>query len=102
MENNVLQRIKDILRLKSVSMLQVSDACGIKQNTFSRQLSGENALSASTLISILGYFDDISAEWLLRGEGEMFKSKEKEETVGKICGEFEVDENGYLKVKLLK
>lgn len=104
MENNVLQRIKEVLRVKNVSMIQVSDACGIKQNTFSRQLSGENALSASTLISILGYFNDISAEWLLRGEGEMFKSKAnsiEDETIQKISGEFEIDENGYLKVKLL-
>ena len=99
MEDAVLQRIRELLRLKGVSMLQVSNACGIKQNTFSRQISGESTLSVSTLLSIIGYFPDISAEWLLRGDGDMLKSDkdlqkgtEREFTVV-------VDENGFLKIK---
>lgn len=73
MEKSVLQRIRALLKTKRVSMLQVSDSCGIKQNTFSRQISGESSLSASTLLSIIGYFEDVSTEWLLRGSGEMLK-----------------------------
>ncbi len=55
-------------------MLQVSKACGIKQNTFSRQIKGENALSSSTLLSIIGYFSDVSIDWLLTGNGSMLRS----------------------------
>lgn len=99
MEDVVLQRIKELLRMKGTSMLQVSSACGIKQNTFSRQISGESTLSVSTLLSIIGYFPDISTEWLLRGEGEMFKSdipaKSNAARVFTVC----IDENGFLKIQ---
>lgn len=73
MEELILQRIKEVLRRKGVSMNQISSAYGIKQNTFSRQISGESSLSASSLLSIIGFFPDLSAEWLMRGDGPMFK-----------------------------
>lgn len=99
MEDLLLQRVRDVLREKRVSMLQVSDACGIKQNTFSRQLSGESALSASTLLSIIGYFPDVSTEWLLRGKGNMLieEGKENDDDLQELT--LIVDKNGYLRLK---
>lgn len=74
MENALPQRIRKIISVKGMSLKQVSDACGIKQNTFSRQLSGENSLSSSTVLSIIGYFPDVNVDWLMTGNGEMLKS----------------------------
>lgn len=99
MEDSVLQRIKEVFRIKGVSMLQVSNACGIKQNTFSRQISGESTLSVSTLLSIIGYFPDISTEWLLRGDGNMLKSDKGLQKVTEKEFTILVDENGFLKIK---
>lgn len=101
MEEDILQRIRALLRTKGVSMLQVSDAYGIKQNTFSRQISGESALSALTLLSIIGYFPDVNTEWLLRGEGSMLKQEVEgtQEEKQKVEMTFYVDENGFLKLK---
>lgn len=99
MEDSVLQRIREVFRIKGVSMLQVSNACGIKQNTFSRQISGESTLSVSTLLSIIGYFPDISTEWLLRGDGNMFKSDKDLQKVAEKEFTVVVDENGFLKLR---
>ena len=46
----------------------------MNQTTLGRQLKGEQALSAKLIEGFLHVFPDISAEWLLRGEGEMYKS----------------------------
>ena len=92
MEELILQRIKEVLRLKGISMSQISSAYGIKQNTFSRQISGESALSASSLLSIIGFFPDISAEWLMRGEGDMFRHAGQH--VGDIIGSTAVVNHG--------
>lgn len=70
MQDAVLERIKLLLQKRNISMLKISEASGIKQNTFSRQISGKNALSSEVILSILGYFPDVSSEWLLRGIGD--------------------------------
>ncbi|WP_195501840.1 helix-turn-helix domain-containing protein [Bacteroides clarus] len=101
--SDVLQRIREFLKIKGVSMLQVSDACGIKQNTFSRQIGGESALSASTLLSIIGCFADVNTEWLILGEGDILKSNEAEKVNSaskKYDAEIEIDNEGYLKIKI--
>lgn len=103
MEDSVLQRIREVFRIKGVSMLQVSNACGIKQNTFSRQVSGESTLSVATLLSIIGYFPDISTEWLLRGDGEMIKeNNDNKEMPQSFDAKVEIDEEGCLKIKIKK
>lgn len=92
MEELILQRIKEIIRRKGVSMSQISSAYGIKQNTFSRQISGESSLSASSLLSIIGFFPDLSAEWLMRGEGPMLRS-DPSQSIGDIIGSTAVGNN---------
>ena len=49
--------------------------CGIKQNTFSNQMNGVRELSLTTVNAILNTFENISAEWLLRGTGNMLLSE---------------------------
>lgn len=46
----------------------------MNQTTLGRQLKGEQALSAKLIEGFLHVFPDISAEWLLRGEGNIYKS----------------------------
>ncbi len=44
------------------------------QKRLSRQLNGGATITFETISSILNAFQNISAEWLLRGEGEMYKT----------------------------
>lgn len=74
MESTVIQRIKAVLLHKDVPMSRIAEFAGIKQNTFSRQVGGESALSAAVLSAVIEYFPDISPEWLITGKGDMIKS----------------------------
>ena len=73
MENAVKQRIRDILRVKRSNLTIIAEGVESVRVTLSRQISGRTALSFSTIDIFLDKFPDVSAEWLLRGEGDMFK-----------------------------
>lgn len=73
----MIERVIDIIKLKAKSVREFADSVGIKQVTLNQQLNGDRKLSLDTVLSILNSFDDISAEWLLRGEGEMYKADDK-------------------------
>lgn len=73
----MIERVIDIIKLKAKSVREFADSVGIKQVTLNQQLNGDRKLSLDTVLSILNSFEDISAEWLLRGEGEMYKADDK-------------------------
>ena len=73
MEEGVLQRVISICRQKSVSESQIAKMIGSNQKTINQQLRGERSISLDTISKILSSFEDISSEWLLRGEGDMLK-----------------------------
>ena len=81
----MIDRIKEVMARPSASPSSgLSDRafalkCGIKQNTLSRQLGGVSEVSASTINTILDNYQEISAEWLLRGKGSMLLQKEETE-----------------------
>ena len=73
MEEGVLQSVISICRQKSVSESQFAKMIGSNQKTINQQLRGERSISLDTISKILSSFEDISSEWLLRGEGDMLK-----------------------------
>ena len=74
METNVAQRIKSILNDNQISIAAFAKMIGMLQVTCNRQIRGDQAVSLAMIEGFLSAFPDISAEWLLRGEGEMYKS----------------------------
>ena len=48
---------------------------------FGRQINGDASVPFSTILMVLRMFPDVSAEWLIRGEGQMSKTEEKQPTV---------------------
>lgn len=80
MKESVLQRVIDICSAKFASESQFAKAIGINQKTINQQLKGERSISIDTILAILSSFEDISAEWLLRGTGNMELSEESEPT----------------------
>lgn len=75
----MINRIKEVIALSGLSDRAFAIKCGIKQNTLSRQLGGVSEVSASTINAILDNYQEISAEWLLRGKGSMLLQKEETE-----------------------
>lgn len=100
MESEVIQRIRKVIESRGMSVTALSKALGIVQQTLNRQMSGDGAMPLLTVDKFLSYFPDISAEWLLRGEGEMIK--------GVNCmpksfdAKIEIGNDGCLKIKVKK
>lgn len=68
------ERIKSLIAQLGLSTRAFALSCGLRQNTLSNQLNGMRELSLSTVMAILGAYPDVSSDWLLKGEGEMFKT----------------------------
>ena len=98
-ESSVKQRIREILTVKESNPTKLSKDFSVNQKTLNNQINSDVQLSASTILLILKAFPDLSAEWLMRGEGEMFKSdisaKSNAARIFTVC----IDENGFLKIQ---
>ena len=81
MEELVRQRINDVLAYYKTTNNKLSDGNSAIQVKLSRQLSQGAAITCQTMLFILSKFPDVSAEWLLRGEGTMLKSESSEKSV---------------------
>lgn len=75
MESLVAQRIKSVLELKQISIAAFSKMIGMQQVTCNRQIRGDQSVSLGLIEGFLKEFDEISAEWLLRGKGNQINEK---------------------------
>lgn len=74
MKDSMLERLKDVISTKSSSILDFSNKIGVPQTTLNNQIKSPRGISVSVILLTLHTFPDISAEWLLRGKGEMILS----------------------------
>ena len=74
MKDSMLERLKDVILAKSSSILDFSNKIGVPQTTLNNQIKSPRGVSVSVILLTLHTFPDISAEWLLRGKGEMILS----------------------------
>lgn len=82
MEKSVTERFKHIIEIKAPSATAFSSEIGISQSTLSSQFSSKTGIQLSVITATLKRFSDISAEWLLRGKGEMILSDNLPPIVG--------------------
>lgn len=68
---DINQRIRKVLKDKDLSVAAFSREAGIEQTALNRQLNGGSKVSVGTIKAFLLKFKDVSAEWLLRGVGDM-------------------------------
>ncbi|MBR5147761.1 MAG: helix-turn-helix transcriptional regulator [Bacteroidaceae bacterium] len=73
MEKAVTKRIKCLMDEFGDNKNSLSVKIGMASSTFGRYVNGENKPTVSLLQLILSQYSDISADWLLMGEGEMYK-----------------------------
>jgi hypothetical protein len=71
MENAIRQRIKDVLNAHNSNPNKLAGSDANFQNRLSRQINQGATISCDTLIRVLMSFPDVSAEWMIRGNGEM-------------------------------
>lgn len=77
MEDSVTQRVREFLGSIHLTVNGLSKVINIGQPTLSKQLKeGGCGVSLTTIVLLLEAYPDLSAEWLLRGEGSMEKGEE--------------------------
>ena len=76
MEEAVRRRLNRLVKESGMSESAFAESVNVVQVTLNRQLSGKRSVSSDTILSVLQNQRDLSAEWLLRGEGEMYKTTE--------------------------
>lgn len=74
MKDTILERLKSVIAEKSNSASDFSKKIGIAQTTLSNQMKSPRGISVDVVMLTLEHFSDISAEWLLRGKGDMLIS----------------------------
>ena len=75
MKETILERLKAVIAEKSTSPSDFSKKIGIAQTTLSNQLKSPRGVSVDVIMLTLEHFSDVSAEWLLRGKGQMLISE---------------------------
>ena len=70
----MIDRVKKIIEYKQCSTNSFAEMIGVKQNTLNQQLTGDRKLSLDVVRKIISTCNDISAEWLLTGDGKMLKN----------------------------
>ena len=82
MEENVTQRVRELIKAMAISENKFSQTLQMKQNTLNKQLAdGGCGVSITTVLLILDFYKNVSAEWLLRGTGSMFTDEQEQLSV---------------------
>lgn len=69
-------RITAFCKSEKMSVLELTDKIKMSYGTVSKQIGGDRPVSMDTITAILAAFPDLSAEWLLRGDGDMYRMPE--------------------------
>ena len=80
MQNNIIDRLFLFMADKSINYNQMTVCAGLSIGVIGKMRKGiTKGLNSSNIEKILHAYPDLSSEWLLRGEGEMYKSKTSNE-----------------------
>lgn len=91
MKSLVLQRINDIISSYSISKNAFSNKLGMEQTTVNNQLLGKRGISIDLVLSTLNSFPEVSAEWLLRGIGNMLLTEQPQQKPSLQAGDTEAE-----------
>ncbi|MEX0273278.1 MAG: hypothetical protein AB3N16_02760 [Flavobacteriaceae bacterium] len=72
--SSLLQRIEQIIENKNISYNKFEIAIGASRGTISRAIRQDTNIGSRLIENILHMYPEISAEWLLRGEGQIWRS----------------------------
>ena len=73
-EEGVRHRLKELQKEKGYTENGLAGGDTNRQKRLNRQLSHGAVITLDTILSILDNYPDVSADWLLRGIGDMYHS----------------------------
>lgn len=74
MEKRIKERAKQALKELEISVSTIAKYRGLSDRTLLDQFNGNSKIGAAALEALLAYCPQLSAEWLLRGAGDMLIS----------------------------
>lgn len=77
-ENSIHERLKIIEDYYNLSDNDLGKIAGVSGVMIGKYLKGISEPGYKTIVNILSYYDKISKQWFLFGEGEMFREETKE------------------------
>ncbi len=82
----MLGRIQLLLKIKNLSSSQFADEIGVQRSSISHIISGRNNPSLEFLMKILNRYPELQTDWLLFGNGSMFKESSgiKQESIPEL------------------
>ena len=78
-EQDVKNRIKELLRFHHMTENQLSKLGRLSQKVLNNQLSHNANLQVGTVLFIMNQFPGVSANWIMKGEGTMYPNEDAEE-----------------------
>src|SRR5690606_16734805 len=92
------KRFRFYTHLKEIEMDELISMTGSDEETLSNIISGQNYL-LDDLVGIVKHFTDLNSQWLIYGEGSMFKPMDEDgnchDSPNKNC--LKKDRSAYLK-----
>ncbi len=71
MDRNIKKRVSAVLKYKQMNVNRASKFLDMPQRTLNRQVNEDGNISMELVYAILSNFPEISAAWLISGEGSM-------------------------------
>lgn len=75
MEELIRRRISALLQVLQISEAEFANRIGMTQQVTNNYISGRSKVSTKFLVSILNSYKELSAEWLMRGVGNMLNAQ---------------------------
>ncbi len=70
-EKDVKERALTAMKACNISAYAIAKFCSMNERTVYEQINGNSKMGVATIEALLAYRPDLSAEWLLRGTGDM-------------------------------
>ena len=86
----MVNRISKLIESTGLNPTSFAAKIGVQQKTLWNQLNEKRKLSLETIEAIVENFPDVSAEWLLRGNGSMLKGQEDADNERRISNLIDV------------
>ena len=78
-DNTINARIRELIQFLDITDNAFAKKIGVTQSVIASMFQRGTEPSAKVITSILCTYEEISAEWLLRGKGDMLFQKEETE-----------------------
>ena len=75
----ITEKLLAVIEYSGLSQTAFAKKVGSTQANLWRQLNGKRKLSLDSVMAILNSYPELSAEWLMRGTGEMKKGNDAQE-----------------------